>query len=144
MSSRFSEKNKKRYGTVNGDPLKRYAPEEKLRYGQGDQFGRTTVYNIVILFVYYLTFLKNLYNFFKNIFITLFLCLNKSRIFKFEMRFLKTLWWKFHYRFYTVVRPNLSPWPYRNFSSGAYRFNWSTFTVPYRFLFFSEKRDLNR
>ena len=37
------EKNKKRYGTVNGDSLKRYAPEEKIRYGQGDKFGRTTV-----------------------------------------------------------------------------------------------------
>ena len=51
MRSRFSEKNRKRYGTVNGDLLKRDAPEEKLRYGQGDQFGRTTVYNIVILLV---------------------------------------------------------------------------------------------
>ena len=35
-----------RYG--NGDPLKRYAPEEKLRYGsvrygQGDKFGSTIV-----------------------------------------------------------------------------------------------------
>ena len=26
-------KNKKRYDTVNGDPLKPYAPEEKIRYG---------------------------------------------------------------------------------------------------------------
>ena len=34
--------------------------------------------------------------------------------------------------------------PYRNFSSGAYRFNGSPFTVPYRFLFFSGKRELNR
>ncbi len=33
MSSRFSEKKKKGYGTVNGDPLKRYAPEKKIRYG---------------------------------------------------------------------------------------------------------------
>ena len=44
--SRFGTKN--RYGTVSGDPFKRYAPEEKLRYvtvryGQGDKFGRTTV-----------------------------------------------------------------------------------------------------
>ena len=29
----WKKKNRKRYGTVNGDPLKRYAPEEKLRYG---------------------------------------------------------------------------------------------------------------
>ena len=50
-------KNRKPYGTVNSGPLKRYAPKEKLRYGQGDQFGRTTVYNIFILFVYFITFL---------------------------------------------------------------------------------------
>jgi hypothetical protein len=49
----------------------------------------------------------------------------------------------------TVVRPNLSPLPYRTepyriFSSGAYRFDGSPFTIPYRFLFFSEKRELKR
>ena len=38
-----------RYGK--GDPLKRYAPEEKLRYGserygQGGKFGRTTVFQL--------------------------------------------------------------------------------------------------
>ena len=30
---RYAPEEKIRYGTVNGDPLKRYAPEEKIRYG---------------------------------------------------------------------------------------------------------------
>ena len=47
----------------------------------------------------------------------------------------------------TVVRPNLSPCPYRaepycNYFSGAYRFNGSRFTVLYRF--FPLKRDFSR
>ena len=43
----FGKKNKKRYGTVNGgDPFKRYAPEEKLRYGtvRMTNCGRTIVF----------------------------------------------------------------------------------------------------
>ncbi len=39
-------------GTVNGDPLKRNAPEEKLRYDQGDKFGRTTGFTYIYLLTY--------------------------------------------------------------------------------------------
>ena len=53
MRSRFQEKKRKRYGTVNGDPMngngtlqkKKYGSVRhgSVRYGQGDKFGRTTV-----------------------------------------------------------------------------------------------------
>ena len=58
--------------------------------------------------------------------------------------------WVFKFvNFNTVVRPNSSPWPYRTgpnrtepnriFSSEAYRFDGSPFTVPF-FIFFRKAR----
>ena len=59
----FGKKKRKPNGTVNSGPLKRYAPKEKLRYGQGDKLGRTTLYNIFNFFILciFIIFLKHFY-----------------------------------------------------------------------------------